>query len=207
MEKDFSRVFRKLYIKNNQDKDILINYLNTFLQKTFEIFKNENKHLSVKIIYNKYAIGFYFTISKNPSNIEQIKWIEEQNISNFIKLSRISYQKIYLFKDIKGFEKDGFYVIKPNEYKIAHKAVSYLDFNEFKKAILNAVEKTVEELEYNLDATILEDADIYYENIFKNLLLNIYSCYEYMLADKIKVPKNDENEIRDILYKYISKRK
>jgi hypothetical protein len=65
----------------------------------------------------------------------------------------------------------------------------------------------VEELEYNLDATILEDADIYYENIFKNLLLNIYSCYEYMLADKIKVPKNNENEIRDILYKYISKRK
>lgn len=65
----------------------------------------------------------------------------------------------------------------------------------------------MEELEYNLDATILEDADIYYENIFKNLLLNIYSCYEYMLADKIKVPKNNENEIRDILYKYISKRK
>ena len=65
----------------------------------------------------------------------------------------------------------------------------------------------MQELEYNLDATILEDADIYYENIFKNLLLNIYSCYEYMLADKIKVPKNDENEIRDILYKYISKRK
>ena len=65
----------------------------------------------------------------------------------------------------------------------------------------------MEELEYNLVATILEDADIYYENIFKNLLLNIYSCYEYMLADKIKVPKNDENEIRDILYKYISKRK
>ena len=28
-----------------------------------------------------------------------------------------------------------------------------------------------------------------------------------MLADKIKVPKNNENEIRDILYKYISKRK
>ena len=65
----------------------------------------------------------------------------------------------------------------------------------------------MEEVEYNLDATILEDADIYYENIFKNLLLNIYSCYEYMLADKIKVPKNNENEIRDILYKYISKRK
>jgi len=65
----------------------------------------------------------------------------------------------------------------------------------------------VEELEFNLDATILEDTNIYYENIFKNLLLNIYSCYEYMLADKIKVPKNDENKIRDILYKYISNKK
>ena len=65
----------------------------------------------------------------------------------------------------------------------------------------------MEELEYNLDATILEDVDTYYENIFKNLLLNIYSCYEYMVADKIKVPKNDENEIRDILYKYISQKK
>ena len=142
MEKDFSRVFRKLYIKNNQDKDILINYLNTFIENFSEIFKNENKHLSVKIIYNKYAIGFYFTISKNPSNIEQIKWIEEQNISNFIKLSGNKLlENLFVQKDIKGFEKDGFYVIKPNEYKNWHKAVSYLDFNEFKKAILNAGKK------------------------------------------------------------------
>lgn len=142
MEKDFSRVFRKLYIKNNQDKDILINYLNTFIENFSEIFKNENKHLSVKIIYNKYAIGFYFTISKNPSNIEQIKWIEEQNISNFIKLSGNKLlENLFVQKDIKGFEKDVFYVIKPNEYKNWHKAVSYLDFNEFKKAILNAGKK------------------------------------------------------------------
>lgn len=98
--------------------------------------------MSVKIIYNKYAIGFYFTISKNPSNIEQIKWIEEQNISNFIKLSGNKLlENLFVQKDIKGFEKDGFYVIKPNEYKNWHKAVSYLDFNEFKKAILNAGKK------------------------------------------------------------------
>jgi hypothetical protein len=65
----------------------------------------------------------------------------------------------------------------------------------------------VEELEYNLDATVLEEVGTLYENIFKNLLLNIYSCYEYMLSDKIIVPKTNENKIRDILYKYISETK
>ena len=70
------------------------------------------------------------------------KWIEEQNISNFIKLSGNKLlENLFVQKDIKGFEKDGFYVIKPNEYKNWHKAVSYLDFNEFKKAILNAGKK------------------------------------------------------------------
>jgi len=139
MEKHFSSVFRKLNIKNNKDKDFLINYLNTFIEEFSDMLQNENKYLSAKIVYNEYAIGFYFTIRKSLSNLEYIKWIEEQNISNFIKLSGDKLlEDLFVQKDIKGFEKDGFYVIKPNEYKNWHKAVSYLDCNEFKKAILNA---------------------------------------------------------------------
>ena len=139
MEKNFSSVFRKLNIKNNKDKDFLINYLNTFIEEFSDMLQNENKYLSAKIVYNEYAIGFYFTIRKSLSNLEYIKWIEEQNISNFIKLSGDKLlEDLFVQKDIKGFEKDGFYVIKPNEYKNWHKAVSYLDCNEFKKAILNA---------------------------------------------------------------------
>ncbi len=65
----------------------------------------------------------------------------------------------------------------------------------------------MEELELDLDATAFIQSETIYENTFKNLLLNIYSCYEYMIADKVKVPKNDENKIRDTLYEYISETK
>ena len=45
---------------------------------------------------------------------------------------------LFIQKDIKGFEKEGFYVVKPNEIKNWHKAIAYLDFYEFKDAILKA---------------------------------------------------------------------
>lgn len=62
----------------------------------------------------------------------------------------------------------------------------------------------MEELESRLDASNFIDAPYFYEKEFYNLLLNIYSCYEYMKSDGAKVPDNDENKIRDILYSYIS---
>jgi hypothetical protein len=40
-------------------------------------------------------------------------------------------QDLFIQKDIKGFENDGFYVIKPNEYKSWHPALAYLDLSEF----------------------------------------------------------------------------
>ena len=47
-------------------------------------------------------------------------------------------ENLFIQKDIKGFEADGFYVVKPNEYKNWHEAIGYLDFYEFDKAILGA---------------------------------------------------------------------
>ena len=43
--------------------------------------------------------------------------------------------KLFIQKDIRGFEKDAFYIIKPNEYKCWHKAVAYLDAYEFSQTI------------------------------------------------------------------------
>lgn len=61
----------------------------------------------------------------------------------------------------------------------------------------------MDELESFLDATPFSSAENEYELEFKNLILNIYSCYEYMLSDGIKVPSNCENTIRDVLLKYL----
>ena len=41
-------------------------------------------------------------------------------------------------KDIRGFEKEYYYVVKPNEKRLWHKALGYLDVNEFADARLKA---------------------------------------------------------------------
>ena len=61
----------------------------------------------------------------------------------------------------------------------------------------------MEEIGYELDASSYGEAPNQYEAIFKNLMLNIYSCYEYLLASSVLVPNNNENRIRDILLEYL----
>ena len=61
----------------------------------------------------------------------------------------------------------------------------------------------MEEIESSLDASQYLLATTHYEAAFKQLLLNIYSCYELMIADSIRVPANDENAIRDRLLEYL----
>lgn len=48
--------------------------------------------------------------------------------------------KLYLRKDIRGFEKDGFYIIKPCEQRLWHPAVAYVDVQEFVDALLTKKE-------------------------------------------------------------------
>jgi hypothetical protein len=70
---------------------------------------------------------------------ELIIWEKEENIENFLTLMQgKTLENLFIQKDIKGFESDGFYVVKPNEIKNWHKAIGYLDFYEFQDAILRA---------------------------------------------------------------------
>ena len=50
--------------------------------------------------------------------------------------------KLFIQKDVRGFEKDGFYIVKPNEKRLWHKAIAHLDVNEFRDAILIAGKHT-----------------------------------------------------------------
>lgn len=65
----------------------------------------------------------------------------------------------------------------------------------------------MDELEHNLDATHFNPAVNNYQSEFQDLITKIYFCYEFMLLDKITLPSNDENKIRDILLvEYLQKR-
>jgi len=45
--------------------------------------------------------------------------------------------KLYLRKDIRGFERNGFYIVKPCDQRLWHPAVAYVDVEEFVDAILS----------------------------------------------------------------------
>lgn len=57
----------------------------------------------------------------------------------------------------------------------------------------------MDELENNLDATPFISAANNYQSEFRDLMTKIYLCYELMLLNKVELPCNDENKIRDIL--------
>lgn len=64
---------------------------------------------------------------------------ENPLLSVAINLSsmRITDQ-LFVQKDIRGFEKEFFYIFKPNEKRLWHKAIAHVDVNEFDDAMLRA---------------------------------------------------------------------
>lgn len=46
-------------------------------------------------------------------------------------------QYFYEQKDVINFERDSFYIIKPNEFKNWHPAIAYLDLGEIIDSFLN----------------------------------------------------------------------
>ena len=103
-----------------------------------KIYEQNNLFFQATIYWSKYAIAIYFKILKTkPQDI--IIWEKEENIQKFLELMQgKTLENLFIQKDIKGFECDGFYVVKPNEIKNWHKAIGYLDFYEFDDAILKA---------------------------------------------------------------------
>ncbi len=118
-------------------KNILLNkYADVFIKHFNNIYGYENNFFEVEIWYSKFAIAVFFKIIKNPSeNTNQIKWLNKSFDDILNKFSVLSFTKetdnLFIQKDIKGFEENSFYVIKPNEYKCWHEAVAHLDLGEF----------------------------------------------------------------------------
>jgi len=134
IQKKYGIAFEKLSFKDKR----LEEYVNITLNKNQEFYQNIGKFFQATILWNRYAIGVYYKVLDKGSN-EPIVWEKESNIENFLRITnKQPLKNLFIQKDIKGFESDGYYVIKPNEYKNWHKAIGYLDFYEFEKAILDA---------------------------------------------------------------------
>lgn len=112
-------------------------------------FENLNKEVRTDIYLNHYYVCVYFTIKdKEDEGNNCINITEDYRIEKLIdRLGSLSYEQLtselFVKKDIKGFEREGFYVIKTNEYKNWHRAIAYRDINEFMDSILESGKKKV----------------------------------------------------------------
>lgn len=136
IQKKYDVAYKKLAYKDN----IIEEYINIFINHYSKIYEQNDMYFKAEVFQDKdkYAIGIYFKVLKEKAE-ESITWHKEDRIQNFLKFSsNHTLENLFIQKDIKGFEADGFYVIKPNEYKNWHKAIGYLDFYEFRDAILKS---------------------------------------------------------------------
>ncbi|RZB36991.1 MAG: hypothetical protein SRB2_01495 [Desulfobacteraceae bacterium Eth-SRB2] len=130
---------KELFRPLKTEDPFLENYAKVFLSRFRNSFERSNKKFTLQILHSNYIIGIFFRVTK-ANGKEPISWetISEDNL--LLKLLSLGSQKItkslFIQKDIRGFEKDGFYIVKPNEKKLWHKAIAYLDAEEFVDAML-----------------------------------------------------------------------
>ena len=150
------KVNRTLIVGNDIEKRQLFSYiayngdiLNTYASLFIERFKSKlddnKKKFIVEIWYTKQIVGMFFRMIPASKYSSPVTWVRKQDDAAFLTLlSQIGSEKItdklFVQKDIRGFDNNGedFFIIKPNEKRLWHKAIGYLDVNEFADAIIIA---------------------------------------------------------------------
>lgn len=139
----------KLFSTINIDDEIFNNYASVFVERFKTKLEKEDKKFVVEIWHTNQIVGMFFKLVPVSSFKNAIVLVNKQNSDWEILslLTKISSEKVtdklFVQKDIRGFEKDYFYIFKPNERRLWHKAIGYLDVNEFAEAILKAGKKGI----------------------------------------------------------------
>ncbi len=139
----------KLFSTINLNDEILNNYASVFVERFKSKLEKEDKRFVVEIWHTNQIVGMFFKLVSTSSFKKTIVPVNKQDsdweiISLLTKISSEKVtDKLFVQKDIRGFEKDYFYIFKPNEKRLWHKAIGYLDVNEFADAILKAGKKGI----------------------------------------------------------------
>lgn len=131
----------------NKEK-VLQEYAEIYIDEFQNIYQNEFLQVEVYPLDHFVALNFVFYKEKQKNNIVFPTDKKNENevlrrLANKLSVSQITNstdptQNLYIQKDIKGFEDNSFYIIKPNEYKCWHRAIAWYDLAEFKEAIEKA---------------------------------------------------------------------
>ena len=113
-------------------------------------FEGITEYFKVEIFDLGYFTAMKFIITeKEPSENEKVNSIRSGTERDLFKILAENFSlteinehslanDIFIQKNVKGFEADYFYIIKPNEYKSWHKAMAHYDVAWFDNEILKA---------------------------------------------------------------------
>lgn len=122
---------------------VLKEYIQIFLDRFSSSLNQNGKQFVVEVWHTNQIIGMFFKVIDEIKCQQEVTIIDKQQTNTIIPfLLKISNSevtdKLFVQNDIRGFEKDYFYIFKPNEKRLWHKAIGYIDANEFADAILKA---------------------------------------------------------------------
>ena len=130
------RGFNNIYkpIENTNDL-ILKNYAQIFLDRFAVNFNDVKNRFIVEIWHTSKILGMLFKIIPKNEFTNEIVFKPELDTKIHSFLIKIGSEKftenLFIQKDIRGFEENYFYIFKPNEKHLWHKAIGYLDVQEF----------------------------------------------------------------------------
>lgn len=144
----FQESKQHLFLRDvSHDLSFLEKYADVFIQEFSKIYDDEYMQVEIYPLNHFIALNFTFYDSKPNKGVIYPDKKEESEVlkrlANNLSIEQITNtqdltKNLFIQKDIKGFESNSFYIIKPNEYKCWHRAMAWYDVAEFKKAIQEA---------------------------------------------------------------------
>ncbi len=103
---------------------------------------NNNKFFEVDIYSNDFIAGINFKVT-NKKGERNINFKKDKNtLQSLSQALNIGLEKItdkfLTQRDIRGFQTDSFFIVKPNEYKNWHPALAQVDLHEFLQDMMEA---------------------------------------------------------------------
>lgn len=143
--------------KVDDKKEFLKKYAEVYLKEFSEIYTDEFIQVEVFPLEHFIAMNFVMKSEQPKETIIYSKNKDAESVlntlANTLSISEVvntsdPSKNLFIQKDIKGFEENSFYIIKPNEYKCWHRAMAWYDVAEFKEAIQKA---EIDELNVNAE--------------------------------------------------------
>lgn len=131
---------KELFSPLRVEDTFLKGYAQIFINRFKNSFERRGKKFTVQILHSNHIVGMFFKVADERKGEEDIVWENKSDDGLLSKLYSLGCRQIteslFMQKDVRGFERDGFYIIKPNEKRLWHKAIAYLDAEEFADAML-----------------------------------------------------------------------